>query len=69
MPSGKTTDIAHGIKGSGQHTVPRRKFTAWGRVTRIQFDGETGTVFTGMESTDPMVLDKWLGESRTNGRR
>jgi hypothetical protein len=44
-------------------------FTALGRVTRIQFDGETGTVFTGMESTDQMILDKWLGESRTNGRR
>jgi hypothetical protein len=45
------------------------KFTALGRVSRHEFDGETGIVFTGVESADQMILDKWLGESRTNEGR
>ena len=45
------------------------KFIALGRIANVQLDGETGITFTGVETTDRATLDKWLAESRTDGRR
>jgi hypothetical protein len=45
------------------------KFTAFGRIVRVRLDGETGIIFTGVESADRATLDKWLAESRGGGRR
>ena len=40
------------------------KFTAYGRIARVQLDGETGIIFTRIESNDRAKLDKWLVESK-----
>ncbi len=39
-------------------------FLAFGRVARIQVDGETGVAFMDIEPKDRTLLDKWLAESR-----
>lgn len=39
-------------------------FVAFGRVARIQVDGETGIAFMDIEPKDRTLLDYWLAESR-----
>ena len=39
-------------------------FTAWARIANVRRGGAMGIWFTGIESKDQLVLEKWLAELR-----